>query len=323
MVRRENSENSIPIKLIGKPEVFQPADMWQWQAKDFAISILVKKDIWEKITKHARSKRNREVGGVLVGEVNRVEGSYQIRVTDFIAAEFAIEESTQMKFTHETWREIDKELKRLETQKTDRKIVGWFHTHPGWKIFLSDKDLYIHRNFFKEAWQIALVIDPKAGTGGFFRWENGQISEETSDEFYINDIDTPSSGKNIQGEIHIKLEGVEDKPHKTPSADSKKVTNPNKTIVATYNETGGGGSTQPNEFSELRNEKKGYIAAFKKFTRSLLFFFSWFWMLLGLVSFMWGLTDKSLLMSLRVLLIVVGVGLFACGAFLEWHLRTR
>ena len=56
------------------------------------------------------------------------------------------------------------ELKGLE-------IVGWFHTHTRSKIFLSEEDLDIHASFFKEPWQIAMVLRPhkdQPASAGFF-----------------------------------------------------------------------------------------------------------------------------------------------------------
>jgi len=36
----------------------------------------------------------------------------------------------------------------MDAQFADKKIVGWYHSHPGFGIFLSEYDLFIHRNFF-------------------------------------------------------------------------------------------------------------------------------------------------------------------------------
>jgi proteasome lid subunit RPN8/RPN11 len=49
-------------------------------------------------------------------------------------------------------------------------MVGWYHTHPGFGIFLSGMDLFIHQNFFTQLWHVAFVLDPRARTSGFFTW---------------------------------------------------------------------------------------------------------------------------------------------------------
>ena len=55
----------------------------------------------------------------------------------------------------------------------DMRPVGWYHSHTRSEIFLSDADLKIHKHYFPEAWQVALVIKPHtfqpSRMGFFFR----------------------------------------------------------------------------------------------------------------------------------------------------------
>ena len=57
--------------------------------------------------------------------------------------------------------------------------VGWYHSHTRSGIFLSDADLEIHRRFFPEPCQVALVMKPHTfqpmRCGFFFREPNGNI----------------------------------------------------------------------------------------------------------------------------------------------------
>ena len=55
----------------------------------------------------------------------------------------------------------------------DLDIVGWYHTHPDFGIFLSSHDLFIHRHFFAQPLQVAYVVDPIRQTRGFFQWRDG------------------------------------------------------------------------------------------------------------------------------------------------------
>ena len=41
----------------------------------------------------------------------------------------------------------------------DQILIGWFHTHPGHGIFLSEQDLNISYTFFNKPYQIALLLD--------------------------------------------------------------------------------------------------------------------------------------------------------------------
>ncbi len=57
--------------------------------------------------------------------------------------------------------------------------VGWYHSHTRSEVFFSDADIAIHKKFFPEAWQIALVLKPHtfepARAGFFFREAGGAI----------------------------------------------------------------------------------------------------------------------------------------------------
>jgi hypothetical protein len=56
----------------------------------------------------------------------------------------------------------------------DKSVVGWYHSHPGFGVFLSDHDLFIHENFFSARHQVAWVYDPHSDEEGCFGWENGR-----------------------------------------------------------------------------------------------------------------------------------------------------
>jgi proteasome lid subunit RPN8/RPN11 len=62
--------------------------------------------------------------------------------------------------------------------------VGWYHSHTRTEIFLSDGDLALHKRFFPESWQVALVMKPHtfqpARIGFFFRQADGSIQANAS-----------------------------------------------------------------------------------------------------------------------------------------------
>ena len=62
--------------------------------------------------------------------------------------------------------------------------MGWYHSHTRSEIFLSDADLEIHRRFFPEPWQVALVMKPHTfqptRIGFFFREADGSVQAERS-----------------------------------------------------------------------------------------------------------------------------------------------
>jgi proteasome lid subunit RPN8/RPN11 len=129
----------------------------------------------EKAFDHATGRGDahpdREVGGILVGEVCRDDSGPYVRVDATIDALHADEQGTELTFTHATWEHINKEM---DSRHAGKKIVGWYHTHPGFGVFLSDRDVFIHRSFFNLPHQIALVYDPKSREHGVFVWRESE-----------------------------------------------------------------------------------------------------------------------------------------------------
>ena len=131
------------------------------------LSHAVRADIYE----HIFSNDDHEVGGVLVGTL----GEQALpTVTGSIAALEARGERASVTFTHDAWATVHATLER---DFPGQGIVGWYHSHPGFGIFLSRHDLFIHENFFTDPRQVAYVVDPHAGTEGLFVWRDGKVTE--------------------------------------------------------------------------------------------------------------------------------------------------
>lgn len=136
--------------------------------------------------RHGRSEPDVEVCGVLVGNVYRDDHGPYLHVEAVIRGVHAAGRTAQVTFTSETWDHINDALER---HHPGRRILGWYHTHPGFGIFLSEMDLFIHNNFFPEPWQVAYVYDPKADEDGLFLWKKGQAIRGD----YLIDPDTVSA----------------------------------------------------------------------------------------------------------------------------------
>ncbi len=124
------------------------------------------------IKAHALQDTNREMGGVLIGEVNRRDGRNYINITSSIPAQHTSHSGASVTFTHKTW---DNVFRTMDKEYPDEIILGWYHTHPNFGIFLSGEDLFIHENFFNHEWLVAFVVDPVRNHIGFFKWKNGEI----------------------------------------------------------------------------------------------------------------------------------------------------
>lgn len=180
------------------------ANLWVWDPPESPFPVFMHQRATRFTSAHALGNSNREVGGLLLGQVNRTnDGMVYPVITHAIQAHFATEARGHLTFTHRTWLDL---IRQREDHYPGREVVGWYHTHPGLDIFLSEWDLAIHRNFFRQAWQVALVIDPHKFAAGFFVWGEKDIidPQEPHQLFRIADLDEEKS-MDRRAKVRIKL----------------------------------------------------------------------------------------------------------------------
>lgn len=142
------------------------------QLREGELPIFVDLDAARDMEEHALSDKSVELGGVMLGYFCEDEQGHPfVIVCDSLRA--AHYESTRgsFKFTHETWEAI---TRTREQFPAELQMVGWYHTHPDWGVFLSGMDLFICDNFFNKPLDVALVIDPCRRDRGFFQWTTGR-----------------------------------------------------------------------------------------------------------------------------------------------------
>lgn len=140
---------------------------------DQGFRVVMAESALDRCVERGSADMTREIGGILVGEVLKDDSGPYVRVDDTVDALHADEKGAELTFTHETWEHINKEM---DTKHEGKKIVGWYHTHPGFGVFLSDRDEFIHKSFFDQPFQIALVYDPKTREQGVFAWKEGSTA---------------------------------------------------------------------------------------------------------------------------------------------------
>jgi proteasome lid subunit RPN8/RPN11 len=133
-----------------------------------APALQISTEVARQIRQHARSNQTTEVCGVLIGSES--DGLTNIDVC--IAGANATQGGAHVTFTQDTWEHI---YKIKDRDYPDGRIVGWYHSHPGFGIFLSDHDTFIHKNFFSSPNQVAWVFDPHSDEEGCFGWKNGRL----------------------------------------------------------------------------------------------------------------------------------------------------
>lgn len=126
---------------------------------------------YEAVRRHARENTSIEICGVLAGRPARDKQGAFLEVEAAVRGEHASARAGQVTFTHETWDHVQKVLAE---EHPGLKVVGWYHSHPGYGLFLSQQDEFIHSQFFSLPWQVAFVVDPMAEEDGFFVWRQGK-----------------------------------------------------------------------------------------------------------------------------------------------------
>jgi proteasome lid subunit RPN8/RPN11 len=132
-------------------------------------------EMMKKIEDHCFSETKVEVGGFLVGYL-KGDTAY---VTNVFPAKHSVGAAMQLTFTHDSWSAI---YEQLEKEPEGSTLIGWFHSHPNFGVFLSDHDKFIQSNFFKQDGQITIVVDPIRGRRGWFYSNSGKIETYKKEE---------------------------------------------------------------------------------------------------------------------------------------------
>jgi len=132
--------------------------------------VVMEAEVARKIRQHARTSMKAEVCGVLIGNTEHERMTVEACIPGINAAQGG----AHVTFTQDTWEHI---YKIKDKEYPDDKIVGWYHSHPGFGVFLSEHDLFIQQNFFSNPQQVAWVYDPHTDEEGCFGWIGGNIEK--------------------------------------------------------------------------------------------------------------------------------------------------
>lgn len=147
------------------------------------LPIFVDLDAMIDMEDHALSDDTVELGGVMLGgQYEDDQGRAFVVVTDCLRAKHYESTRGSFKFTHDTWSEI---TRQRDEYPEDTVMVGWYHTHPDWGVFLSGMDLFICNNFFNKPLDLALVIDPCRDDRGWFQWLPAGGQPQRTGGFYV------------------------------------------------------------------------------------------------------------------------------------------
>jgi len=168
-----------------------------------AFRVYIDRKIHERIADHAKEKLSLEICGILVGDWHKDDNGPFVLVNESIRCDKAVSNAGDVTLTHDDWTDVNREM---DTKFTDRKIVGWYHSHPNYGIFLSERDRFIQEYTFNSPGQIAYVVDPVNGVEGVFCWRNGKA--RLFPYFWVGD------------EVHLSSDGKEPQPSSTSPAQA-------------------------------------------------------------------------------------------------------
>jgi proteasome lid subunit RPN8/RPN11 len=137
------------------------------------VPIRLRSEVIRAIRQHARNSMTEEICGVLIGSLSGGTATIQA----CIAGENAAQGGAHVTFTQDTWQHI---YTIKDRDYPDDRILGWYHSHPGFGVFLSEHDMFIQQNFFSAKHQVAWVFDPHSDEEGCFGWNGDRIERLTN-----------------------------------------------------------------------------------------------------------------------------------------------
>ncbi|RUL89042.1 Mov34/MPN/PAD-1 family protein [Tautonia sociabilis] len=168
------------------------------------LAIFIERETVDAIERHALSDVSVELGGILLGRecVDEETGKPFVWVSQALEAKHYENTQASFTYTHDSWQEITRERDR---RFPDLDIVGWYHTHPDFGIFLSGHDVFIQQHFFGQPLQVAYVVDPIRQTRGFFQWRGDALRQVEG--YYLV---APREHRVALARTVNELEGVQD-----------------------------------------------------------------------------------------------------------------
>ena len=136
-----------------------------------SLGVYIDRRVMESMVRRAQAAEDFEVGGFLLGGFHHHEGRRYVDVTEHVPSLKAESARAHLTFSNDALREFHE---THAERYPGTVVLGWYHTHPGYGLFLSADDVFIQKSFYASDHHVALVIDPQAGpreNTGVFVWE--------------------------------------------------------------------------------------------------------------------------------------------------------
>jgi proteasome lid subunit RPN8/RPN11 len=133
--------------------------------------IIIRQTTLERIHELGQKAGEQEICGVLIGDVYTDSAGPFLLVENVIPlqAEGGVGRAA---FSQATWQSLQATIAR---EFVNRRIVGWYYTHPSQGPSMSALDRFLHDTFFNLPWQIAFSFDPIRHEEGVFSGFKGSV----------------------------------------------------------------------------------------------------------------------------------------------------
>ena len=134
--------------------------------------IVTSAPVHEKVLTHLRRSSD-EQGGLLIGVPYRQPGNTgpaeNIDIVSVVCAVPATQSSGtgySLRMEAAVWADANEKMSSLALN--GKRIIGWYHSHPGLGAFFSSTDMRTQRAFFSHFYSVGWVIDPSDDTHAMF-----------------------------------------------------------------------------------------------------------------------------------------------------------
>jgi proteasome lid subunit RPN8/RPN11 len=140
-----------------------------WLHKSQAKVVIIRETL-KFILDHAQQDTRLERFGILLGGIyeDPLHGIW-VEIVSMLPAQNVDASIAHVEVSIEEMSRINNSVMQV-LDSSDQRIrkIGWYHTHPGHGVFMSHTDRNNQAQFYKEAWNVALVVDPIRGQDGVF-----------------------------------------------------------------------------------------------------------------------------------------------------------
>jgi hypothetical protein len=167
--------------------VVQTPSHYVWEVEGKPVSIHLDFGVVDRIAMDvmrgfgAVPKRGAEVGGVMLGTFDKLDGKTVVKVEDFEPVVCDYLRGPSYLLTEKDEKRFAEAMARLETK--DLTPVGFYRSHTRDGLGLADEDLALFSKYFGDSRQVILLVRPfatKTSMAGFFFEEGDSFYREKS-----------------------------------------------------------------------------------------------------------------------------------------------